>query len=74
MSDRSSLPLIELLSIYAGINERDILSFSVPTVSKKSLFHSCYKMWMENDWDTIANIGDLKAKWFYLCESSQTNL
>lgn len=74
MSDKSTLSLMELLSIYSSINERDILSFSAPAVSKKSLFHSCYKMWMGNDWDTVADIGNLKAKWFYLCESSQTNL
>lgn len=46
MSDRSMLTLIELLPIYAGINERDVLSFSVSIVSKKSFFHSCYNMWM----------------------------
>lgn len=38
MSDRSTLSLIELPSIYAGIDEKDILSFSVPTVSKETHF------------------------------------
>lgn len=28
---------------------------------------------MDNDWNTVADIGNLKAKWFYFCESSQTN-
>lgn len=35
VSDRSTLTLIELLPIYAGVDERDVLSFSVPIVSKK---------------------------------------
>ena len=74
MSDRSTLTLIELLPIYAGIDERDLLSFSVPIVSKKEFFHSCYNMWMGSVWDTVADIGNLKVKGFYLCEASQSNL
>jgi len=57
MSDRPTLTLIELLPICAAIDKRDVLSFSVPTVSKKSFFPSCYNMWTGTVWDIVADIG-----------------
>lgn len=55
MSDKSMLTLIELLPAYAGIDERDVWTFSVPTVCRKSFIHSCYNMLTGSVWDTVAD-------------------
>lgn len=73
ISDKSTLTLTELLPIYAGIDERDVWSILVPTVSKKSSIAVtiCGKGVSE----ILLQILDiLNVKGFYLCESSPSDL